>query len=106
MATTTYVFTINHVAKMLDEDPELLEAIVSNDDKLSYGDIISVYDGTEEAITALTNNGMAELRQMLADARRSTEEWNNFLEGFISDPDVIERIKAKSPRQQPGGYDG
>lgn len=98
MATITYVFTINHVAKMLDEDPELLEAIVSNDDNLSYGDIISVYDGTEEAITALTNNGMEELRQMLADARRSTEEWNNFLEDFVSDPDVIERIQAKSPR--------
>ncbi len=26
MATVTYVFTINHVAKKLGEDPELLEA--------------------------------------------------------------------------------
>ena len=42
MATVTHVFTIDYVAKMLGEDPELLEAIVSNDDNLTYGDIISV----------------------------------------------------------------
>ncbi|WP_394893817.1 hypothetical protein ACG873_02480 [Mesorhizobium sp. AaZ16] len=40
MATITYVFTINRVAKKLGEDPELLQAIVSNDDKLSYGSVI------------------------------------------------------------------
>ncbi|TIU70316.1 MAG: hypothetical protein E5W13_28065, partial [Mesorhizobium sp.] len=72
MATITYVFTIDHVAKKLGEDPELLQAIVSNDDNLSYGSIISVYDGTDEAITALTDDGIDELRQMLAHARRST----------------------------------
>ncbi|MER8868011.1 hypothetical protein NKI19_30730 [Mesorhizobium sp. M0751] len=98
MATITYVFTINHVAKMLGEDPELLEAIVYNDDNLSYGSIISVYDGTDEAITALTDDGVDELRQMLAHARRSTNDWNDFLEDFVSDPDIIARIKAKSPR--------
>ncbi len=48
MATVTYVFTITTVAKKLGEDPELLQAIVSNDDNLSYGSIISVYDGTDE----------------------------------------------------------
>ena len=64
MATITYVFTIDLVAKKLGEDPELLQAIVSNDDNLSYGSIISVYDGTHEAITALTDDGIDELRQM------------------------------------------
>ena len=34
MAPITYVFTIDHVAKKLGEDPELLQAIVSNDDNL------------------------------------------------------------------------
>ncbi|GGB03967.1 hypothetical protein GCM10011491_35090 [Brucella endophytica] len=47
MATITCVFTINHVANLLEEDPELLQAIVRNDDNLSYGSIISVYDGTD-----------------------------------------------------------
>ncbi len=54
MATVTYVFTINHVAEMLGEDRELLEAIVSNSDNLTYGSIISVVHGDDEAITAET----------------------------------------------------
>ncbi|MGO7564731.1 hypothetical protein ACC754_35670 [Rhizobium johnstonii] len=37
MATVTYVRTIKFVAEILEEDPELLQAIVSNDDNLSYG---------------------------------------------------------------------
>ena len=32
MATVTHVTTIDHVAKMLGEDQDLLEAIVYNDD--------------------------------------------------------------------------
>jgi hypothetical protein len=35
---------------------------------------------------------------MLADARRSTKDWDEFLDDFVSDPDTAERIKAKSPR--------
>ncbi|MEK1929226.1 MAG: hypothetical protein AAAC47_05465 [Pararhizobium sp.] len=98
MATITRIFAIDHVAKMLDEDSELLQAIVSNDDNLSYGSIISVYTGPDEAITALTDDGIDELSQMLAEARRSTEEWNDFLDSFVDDEELIARIKAKSPR--------
>ena len=98
MATVTHVFSIDYVANLLDEDPELLQAIVSNDDNLSYGSIISVYTGPDEAITSLTRDGMEELEQMLDDARRSTEEWNDFLEAFVDDEKLITRIKAKSPR--------
>ncbi|AGA07318.1 MULTISPECIES: hypothetical protein [Sinorhizobium] len=98
MATITHVFTINHVAEMLGEDRELLEAIVSNSDNLTYGSIISVVHGDDETITALTDDGMDELRQMLADARRSPEAWNDFLDCFVDDEEVIARVKAKSPR--------
>ncbi|QKD19614.1 hypothetical protein HGP13_34350 [Mesorhizobium sp. NZP2077] len=98
MATVTYVFSIDYVAKLLDEDAELLQAIVSNDDNLSYGSIISVYTGPDEAITSLTRDGMEELEQMLAHARRTADEWNDFLEAFVSEPHTIARIKAKSPR--------
>ncbi|AIM03464.1 hypothetical protein [Sinorhizobium meliloti] len=86
------------VAKKLGEDPERLQAIVSNDDNLSYCSIISVYDGTDEALTALTDDGVDELRQMLAHARRTADEWNDFLEAFVDDEELIARIKAKSPR--------
>ena len=98
MATVTHVFSIDYVAKLLDEDPELLQAIVSNDDNLSYGSIISVYTGPDEAITSLTRDGMEELEQMLAHARRTADEWNDFLEAFVDGQELIARIKAKSPR--------
>ena len=50
MAATTYVCSIAHVASRLGEDPELLEAIVSNDDNLTYGNIVSVHVGHDDYI--------------------------------------------------------
>ncbi len=47
MAAVTHVRTLGYVARILDEDVELLEAIVSNDDNLTYGAIISVYIGPD-----------------------------------------------------------
>ena len=38
-AATTYVCTISHVASVLGEDPDLLHAVVSTDDNLSYGNM-------------------------------------------------------------------
>ncbi|MER8669653.1 hypothetical protein NKH45_20980 [Mesorhizobium sp. M1156] len=96
MPTITHVFTIDHVSQMIGEDLELLQAIVSNDDNLSSGSIISVHDGTAKAITALTDDGIDELTQMLTHARRSAEKWSDFLDDFVSDPDSIARIKARS----------
>ena len=98
MATITYVRTIKYIAEILEEDVELLQAIVSNDDNLSYGNIISVHTGDDESVTALTDDGMEELEQMLSHARRSTNEWNNFLDSFVDDKEPIVRIKAKSLR--------
>src|SRR5690606_18779189 len=98
MATVTQVFCIDYVARLLNEEPELLQAIVSHDDNLSYGSIISVHTGSDEAITSLTRDGREELEQMLAPARRSTEEGNDFLEAFVGDENLVTRVKAKSLR--------
>ena len=98
MAAVTHVCTIEHVAKMLGENLEMLEAIVENDDNLSYGAIISIHTGSEEGITALTDDGIDELKDMLHDARRSPDAWRGFLEDFVADPDVIARVKKNGPR--------
>ena len=71
MAATTCVCSIAHVASRLGEDPELLEAIVSNDDNLTYGNIVSVHVGHDDYLTALTDDGIDEIRDMLASARVS-----------------------------------
>jgi len=98
MATVTHVCTLDYVAKMLGEDIELLEAIVYNDDNLTYGAIISVYTGPEDTITALTDDGIHELKDMLRGARITTQTWHAFLDDFVDDPDLVARIKAQSPR--------
>ncbi|KQW54770.1 hypothetical protein ASD03_19565 [Ensifer sp. Root127] len=66
--------------------------------RLPYGSIISVYNGEDESVTALTDDGMEELEQMLSYARRSPQEWNDFLDSFVDDEELIARVKAKSPR--------
>lgn len=98
MATVTQVYTIEYAAKLLGEDPELLETIISNDDNLSYGTIISVCTGTEESITTLTDHGIEELKDILADARRSEQARADFLKTFVEDPDIIDRVKTRQTR--------
>lgn len=98
MAAVTSFLTLDYVARILDEDVELLEAIVSNDDNLTYGAIVNVYTGPDEAITALTDLGVEELSDMHSDARLTTKAWNDFLDDFVDDPELTARLKAQTPR--------
>jgi len=98
MATVSHVFMLDYVADILGEHPDLIDAIVSNDDNLTYGSIISVSFGPDDYRTAITDDGIDELRVLIADNRRSPEEWDFFLESVISDPETIEIVKAHTPR--------
>lgn len=98
MSAVTHVCTIDYVAKMLDEDVELLEAIAYNNDNLTYGGIISVYVGPDETITALTDDGIEELTDLIKAASLTAKTWYEFLDDFVDDTDLVLRIKAKSPR--------
>ena len=57
MPTVRQVYTLEYVATLLGEDLEMLEAIVSNDDNLTYGSIINVSTGPDESFTSLTEDG-------------------------------------------------
>jgi hypothetical protein len=98
MAAVTSLLTLDYVAKILDENVELLEAIVSNDDNLTYGAIVSVYTGPDEAITALTDHGVEELMDMLSEARLTTKAWHQFIDDFVNDTELAARFKADKPR--------
>jgi hypothetical protein len=98
MAVVTHVRTINHVARILGEDVELLEAIISNDDNLTYGNIVRVYVSLDEAISALTDDGINELKDMIQSARINTKTWHTFLDDFVDDADLANKIKAQEPR--------
>ena len=98
MATVSQVYTLEYVATMLGEDPEMLDAIVSNEDNLAYGSIINVSTGPGEDVTALNDDGVQELRDMIAEARCSPTEWDQFLADFVDDTGIIARAKAQIPR--------
>ncbi|MEI4488861.1 hypothetical protein V8J36_21970, partial [Frigidibacter sp. MR17.14] len=70
-------------------------ALRSNPDHPFGADHVTVQTGRDEAITALTSGGINELRDMLASARASERAWHEFLEDFVSDPDVAERCRSR-----------
>ena len=94
MSRPTYVFSIDHVAKMIDESLELIEIVSSNSDNIDYGEMIQVYNGTDITLTTFTDRGVEALQELLADIRT----WNGGIRKFLIDeqvdPDVIERIMA------------
>ena len=98
MPKVTQLYALERVAQMLGEDLEMLEAIVNNDNKLSYGNIIIVDSATVENTKLISAHGIEELRDMLIDARRSPEHWRNFLEDFVNDLVIIARVKENGPR--------
>lgn len=98
MAAVTHVCTINYVAKMLGEDVALLGAIISNDDNLTYGNIINIYLGPNDTISALTDDGLEELTNMIRAARVTTKTWHEFLDDFVDNTDLVSRIKVQSLR--------
>lgn len=98
MAAVTHLYSLDFVAKIVDEDRDLLEAIIANDDNLTYGAIVTVHTGTNEAITALTDDGIIELKDMLAAARATDRAWNQFLADFVSDREVVERFRGSARR--------
>ena len=94
MSRPTYVFSIDHVAKMIDESLELIEVVSSNSDDIDYGEMIQVYNGTDESLTTCTDRGVECLQEFLADVRTWDGGIRKFLLDKQCDPDVIERIMA------------
>jgi hypothetical protein len=98
MATVTCVFTVDYVAQILDEHPDLIQAVICNDDNLSYGAIVAVRTGPEGGVDALTSEGISELAGILRNARTTPESWVEFLEDFVGDPETIETVTSLNLR--------
>jgi len=94
MARVTYVHSIDHVAKMIDESLELIEVISWNPDNIDYGEMIQVHNGTDKSLTTFTDRGIESLQEFLADVRTWDGGIRKFLLDEQCDPDVIERIMA------------
>jgi len=94
MATVRHVFMLDFVAEILGEHPDLIHAIVSNDDNLTWGSIISISFGPDDIRSAITDDGIDELRAMIAEARQSPDDWDSFLECVVYDDDEMKVIRA------------
>jgi len=94
MARVTQVYSIDEVARRIDESRELLEIISWNDDNIDYGEMIRVHNGSDESLVTFTQRGIESLQEFLADVRT----WDGGLRQFLIDeqcePDVIETIMA------------
>lgn len=98
MARPTHVYTIEYVATLIGENLELLREIASNSDNIDDGEMIHVYDGTEEGITTFTDRGIESLQEFLADVRSWEGGARKFLLDSPCDPQTIERIIAHEPK--------
>lgn len=94
MARDTTVYSLAHVATMIGENRELLEVVAANSDNIDYGEMIHIFDGTEEGVTAFTARGIESLQEFLEDVR----SWPGGIRQFLIDQectaDLIERILA------------
>ena len=98
MARVTHTYTIDEVAKMIGESPELIEITSANSDNIDYGEMIWVDNGTEEGIKAFTDRGIECLQELIADIRTWEGGVREFLRDEQCEPDVIERIMADESR--------
>lgn len=98
MGRDTHIVATGHVAKMVGENPELLEQIAANSDYIDYGDMIHVATGPDEGSTAFTGRGVESLKEFIADVRTWPGGIRQFLSDEACDPDMIQRIMTDEPR--------
>ena len=99
MARVTHVTSMDRVAKMIGESPELIEVVSWNSDNIDYGEMIHVHDGTEQGITTFTDRGIESLQEFLADVRSWPGGIRQFLLNEQCDPAMIERIMATEQKR-------
>jgi hypothetical protein len=101
MARSKHIYTLKEVAVMIGENLELLEEITANSDNIAEGEMFYVRDGSEDGTTGLTENGVNDLEELLADIRTWDGGIREFLKREQCDPEIIERILADELKRQP-----
>lgn len=94
MARSRFIYTLKEVAGMIGENLELIEEVTANSDNIAEGELVDVRDGSEDGTKGLTENGIDDLRDLLADIRTWDGEIRQFLVDEQCDPEMIERVMA------------
>ncbi len=67
MAAISHVFTITYVDELLGEDEEWLHEL--SIDMFAEDGRVRIYRGHDDAVTAFTEDGIDNLKQIIADLR-------------------------------------
>jgi len=94
MARSRFIYTLKEVAGMIGENLELIEEVTANSDNIAEGELVYVRGGSEDGTKGLTENGIDDLRDLLADIRTWDGGIHQFLVDEQCDPEMIERIMA------------
>ncbi|RWB36590.1 MAG: hypothetical protein E5X48_32200 [Mesorhizobium sp.] len=94
MARSRFVYTLKEVAGMISENLELVEELTANSDNIAEGELVYVRDGSEDGTKGLTENGIDDLQNLLADIRTWDGGIRQFLVDEQCDPEMIERVMA------------
>ncbi|EHH13528.1 hypothetical protein MEA186_03309, partial [Mesorhizobium amorphae CCNWGS0123] len=89
MARSRFVYTLKEVAGMISENLELVEELTANSDNITEGELVYVRDGSEDGTKALTENGIDDLQNLLADIRTWDGGIRQFLVDEQCDPEMI-----------------
>jgi hypothetical protein len=94
MARSRFIYTLKEVAGMIGENLELIEEVTANSDNIAEGELVYVRDGSEDGTKGLTENGIDDLQNLLADIRTWDGGIRQFLVDEQCDPEMIERVMA------------
>jgi hypothetical protein len=79
---------------MIGENLELIEDVTANSDSLSEGGLVYVSDGSKDGTKGITENGIDERQNLLADIRTWDGGIRQFLVDEQCDHEMIERVMA------------
>lgn len=94
MARSRFIYTLKEVAGMIGENLELIEEVTANSDNITEGELVYVRDGSEDGTKGLTEDGIDDLQNLLADIRTWDGGIRQFLIDEQCDPEMIERVMA------------
>ncbi|TQX81704.1 MULTISPECIES: hypothetical protein [Rhizobium] len=94
MARSRFIYTLKEVAGMIGENLELIEEVTANSDNIAEGELVYVRNGSEDGTKGLTEKGIDDLQNLLADIRTWDGGIRQFLVDEQCDPEMIERVMA------------
>lgn len=101
MARSRFIYTLQEVATMISENLELIEEVTANSDNIAEGELVFIRDGSEDGTRGLTENGIDDLQNLLADIRTWDGGSRQFLTDEQCDPEMIKRVMVDEVKLVP-----